>query len=132
MGKWKTPDNLKYAKTDEWLLIEGDSGTIGVSDYAQDQLNDVVYVELPSVGETFSAGETFGTIESVKAASDLIIPVSGKVTAVNDNLEGEPELVNSDPFGDGWMIKFDITDASGADSLLDAAAYDKFCDERES
>lgn len=128
---WNTPDNLKYAKSDEWIRVAGDTGTIGISDYAQDQLSDIVYIELPAEGDSFSQGEVFGTVESVKAASDLNLPVSGEVTAVNSALEDTPELINSDPYGDAWMIKIKIADPSQLDDLMDAAAYAKHCEERE-
>lgn len=130
MGNWKTPETLKYAKSDEWLLLEGDTATLGVSDYAQDQLNDIVFVELPSVGDQITAGEAFGNVESVKAASDLISPISGTVTEVNSALEGTPELLNSDPYGKGWIVKIAVSDASGAAGLMDAAAYSAFCETR--
>ncbi|MBZ0297244.1 MAG: glycine cleavage system protein GcvH [Anaerolineae bacterium] len=130
MGTWKVPDNLKYAKTDEWLLIEGDTGTVGITDYAQDALNDIVFLELPSVGDTFEVGTSFGVVESVKAASDLTMPVSGTVTAVNDAAVDEPEVLNTDPFEGGWLVKIKIDDASQADALLDAAAYAEFCESR--
>ncbi|MBW4436523.1 MAG: glycine cleavage system protein GcvH [Pleurocapsa minor GSE-CHR-MK-17-07R] len=130
MGNWKTPETLKYAKSDEWLLLEGETATLGVSDYAQDQLNDIVFVELPSVGDQISAGDAFGNVESVKAASDLISPVSGTVTEVNSALEGTPELLNSDPYGKGWIVKIAVSDASGAAGLMDAAAYSAFCETR--
>ena len=126
----KFPSDLKYLKSDEWLRIEGDTGTIGISDFAQDQLNDVVYVDLPEVGRVLAAGESFGSVESVKAASELMTPVAGEVIAVNSDLEKTPELVNSDPYGRGWMIKIRITDASAADSLMDAAAYEEYCKNR--
>jgi glycine cleavage system H protein len=126
----KTPSDLKYLKSDEWLRIEGETGTIGVSDFAQDQLNDVVYVDLPEVGRTLAAGESFGSVESVKAASELVMPVAGEVIAVNGDLEKTPELVNGDPYGKGWMIKIRITDASAADSMMDAAAYEEYCKNR--
>jgi glycine cleavage system H protein len=126
----KFPSDLKYLKSDEWLRIEGDTGTIGISDFAQDQLNDVVYVDLPEVGKVLAAGESFGSVESVKAASELMTPVAGEVIAVNSDLEKTPELVNSDPYGRGWMIKIRITDAGAADSLMDAAAYEEYCKNR--
>jgi glycine cleavage system H protein len=126
----KTPSDLKYLKSDEWLRIEGETGTIGVSDFAQDQLNDVVYVDLPEVGRTLAAGESFGSVESVKTASELVMPVAGEVIAVNGDLEKTPELVNGDPYGKGWMIKIRITDASAADSMMDAAAYEEYCKNR--
>jgi glycine cleavage system H protein len=126
----KVPSDLKYLKSDEWLRIEGEVGTIGISDFAQDQLNDVVYVDLPEIGRTLAAGESFGSVESVKAASELVTPVAGEVIAVNGDLEKTPELVNGDPYGKGWMIKIRITDASAADSMMDAAAYEEYCKNR--
>lgn len=126
----KVPSDLKYLKSDEWLRIEGEVGTIGISDFAQDQLNDVVYVDLPEIGRTLAAGESFGSVESVKAASELVTPVAGEVIAVNSDLEKTPELVNGDPYGKGWMIKIRITDASAADSMMDAAAYEEYCKNR--
>jgi glycine cleavage system H protein len=129
MAGWKTLPDLKYAKTDEWLKLDGSAATIGLSDYAQDALNDIVFVELPKVGATVTAGEAFGTVESVKAASDLVSPVSGTVTAVNTDLESSPEQINSDPYG-SWIVQIAVTDGSGADDLLDAAAYDAWCASR--
>ncbi len=126
MAGWKTLPDLKYAATDEWLKLEGDSATLGLSDFAQDALNDIVFVELPKIGATIAAGDAFGVVESVKAASDLISPVSGAVTAVNNALESTPEQINSDPYG-SWIVKLQVTDASGADGLMDAAAYEAYC-----
>jgi len=128
---WQTPEDLKYAKSDEWIRVAGDTGTIGVSDYAQDQLSDIVYVELPSVGDSLAKGDSFGAIESVKAASDLTMSVSGEVVEVNAALEDTPEMVNSDPYGSAWMIKVRISDLTELDDLMDAAAYARFCEERE-
>lgn len=122
------PSDLKYLRTDEWLRIEGDIGTIGVSDYAQDQLNDVVYVDLPEVGAVLKAGESFGSVESVKAASQLMLPAGGEVIEVNKALESAPELINSDPYGKGWIVKIKVADH--ADGLLDAAAYEEYCKTR--
>jgi glycine cleavage system H protein len=130
MGKWKTPAELKYAKTDEWLRIEGDTGVIGVTDYAQDQLNDVVFLELPEVGAQFDQGAVFGVIESVKAASDLRLPVGGEIAEVNSSAEDEPETVNTDPYGAGWLVKIKLNDPSEAEGLMDAEAYDKYCESR--
>jgi glycine cleavage system H protein len=130
MGKWKTPADLKYAKTDEWLRIEGDTATIGISDYAQDALNDLVFIELPEVGAKLTKGESFGVVESVKAASDLNAPISGTVTAVNSDLEDQPELMNSDPYGKAWIVKLKINNASEANDLMDSAAYDTYCETR--
>jgi glycine cleavage system H protein len=129
MAGWKTLPDLKYARTDEWLKLEGSAATIGLSDYAQDALNDIVFVELPKVGSAVTAGEAFGTVESVKAASDLVSPVSGTVTAVNTALESSPERINSDPYG-SWIIQIAVTDASGATGLMDEAAYDSYCTSR--
>lgn len=130
MSTMNAPADLKYAKSDEWLRLEGDTATVGISDFAQDQLNDIVFVELPEVGKTVSKGEAFGVVESVKAASDLYAPISGTVTEVNTALEDSPELINSDPFGKGWIVKLQVTDASGADDLMDAEAYKAYCETR--
>ncbi len=127
MAEIKTPDNLKYAKSDEWVLIEGDSATLGVSDYAQDALNDIVYVELPAVGAKFAKGESFGSVESVKAASDIYAQVAGTVIEVNKALEDEPELINADPYGKGWIVKLRLDGTPDLSDLLDAAAYIEFC-----
>lgn len=117
------PDNLRYDKEHEWALTEDDVVTIGISDFAQDQLGDVVFVELPEVGATFSKGDEFGTVESVKAVSELYMPISGEITAVNLDLEENPERVNVSPYGTGWMIKVKPTDTSEIDSLMDKTAY---------
>lgn len=130
MGDWKTPDDVRYAESDEWAKIEGDDVTVGLTDYAQDQLSDVVYVELPEVGDNFAKGDSYGVVESVKAASDMYMPLGGEITAVNEALEDTPELVNEDPYGKGWMIRFKASDPSEADGLLDAKAYDAHCDAR--
>lgn len=128
---WKIPDDLKFAESDEWYKLDGDVVTIGISDYAQDQLNDIVYVELPDVGSTLSAGDSFGVVESVKAASDMYAAVSGEVVEVNTALEDEPEKVNEDPYGDGWMVKIKASDTSELDGLMDAKAYAEYCENRE-
>jgi glycine cleavage system H protein len=112
-----------YQKSHEWVRIEGDEGVIGISDYAQSELNDVVYVELPEVGDGLEQGEEFGSVESVKASSELYMPMGGEVIAVNEQLDEEPELVNSEPFGDGWMIRIQLDDPTEAKDLLDAEAY---------
>lgn len=117
------PENLKYTKDHEWVLIEGDTGTVGITDYAQGELGDVVFVELPAVGKTVKQGETFGTIEAVKAVSDLYAPVSGSVIGVNAELGTVPETVNKDPYGKGWMVKLKLTHAGEAAGLLSATAY---------
>lgn len=117
------PDDLRYTESHEWLRMEGDSGTVGLTAYAADQLGDVVFVELPRVGRTLRARETFGVIESVKAVSDMYAPVGGEVVAVNEDLAAKPELVNADPYGQGWMLKLRFTKAAEADELRDAASY---------
>jgi glycine cleavage system H protein len=117
------PENLKYTKDHEWIRIEGDTGTIGITEYAQSELGDVVFVELPAVGHAISAHDTFGTIEAVKAVSDLYAPVSGSVIEVNGALGNEPETVNKDPYGAGWMVKVKLLDPEEVSGLLDAAAY---------
>ena len=124
------PADLKYSKEDEWIRVEGDEATLGITDYAQDSLSDIVYLELPEVGDTFEEGDTFGVVESVKAASDLFMPVSGEVTAVNDDLIDAPELVNSDPYGEAWMIRVKLSDTSQLDDLMDATAYTEFVESR--
>lgn len=125
------PADLKYTKDDEWVRVEGDTAVVGITDYAQDSLSDIVYLELPSAGDSFAKDETFGVVESVKAAADLLMPVGGEVTAVNDDLADTPETINSDPYGDAWMVKITIADAAELDGLMDADAYKAFLDERE-
>jgi glycine cleavage system H protein len=118
------PTDLRYTKDHEWVRTDGDEATIGITKYAADQLGDIVFVELPASGTTVEQFATFGVVESVKAVSDLFAPVSGEVTAANENLTGKPEVVNSDPYGDGWMLRVKVTDTSQLDDLLDADAYD--------
>jgi glycine cleavage system H protein len=130
MAELKFPADVKYAESDEWIRIDGDTATIGISDYAQDALNDLVYVEFKAIGESLAAGESFGEIESVKAASEVYMPVAGEIIAVNDELSSEPEMVNEDPFGNGWMVKIRVSDASNLANLLDAEAYRKLCESR--
>ena len=125
------PGDLKYTENDEWIRVEGTEATIGLTDYAQDQLNDIVYVELPDVGAKFDKGDTFGVVESVKAASDMHMPASGTVAAVNEKLEDEPETVNSDPYGEGWFVKITLADAAEVNGLMDSAAYAKYLEGRE-
>jgi glycine cleavage system H protein len=120
------PENLHYSKDHEWIRVEGDTGTVGITDHAQNSLGDVVYVELPKPGETFAAHETFGSVESVKAVSELFIPVAGEVVEVNETLQDEPEKVNSDPYGDGWMVRIRLSAPGEVDSLLNAAEYEDF------
>jgi glycine cleavage system H protein len=117
------PQNLKYTKDHEWVLVEGDVATVGITDFAQGELGDIVYVEIETVGESIDHEEVFGSVEAVKTVSDLFMPISGEIIEFNDKLEADPELVNSDPYGDGWMIKVKISDASQVNELLDAAAY---------
>jgi len=117
------PDDLKYTEDHEWSKLENDEVTIGICDYAQDQLGDVVFVELPQVGDRFDKGQEFGTVESVKAVSELFIPLGGEVTAINESLEDTPELVNSEPYTGGWMIKIKPVDMADLDALLTKDAY---------
>ena len=124
------PSDLKYTRNDEWVRAEGEAATAGITDYAQNQLSDIVFVELPSVGAKLKQGETAVSVESVKAASDVYMPIGGEITAVNEALSDSPELVNQDPYGKAWMVKFKVADASELGSLMDAAAYEKYCDER--
>jgi len=117
------PAELKYTKDHEWIKVEGDVATIGVTDFAQSELGDIVYVEVETEGETLDQEEVFGSIEAVKTVSDLFMPVSGEITEFNEELEGNPEVVNSDPYGEGWMIKVKMSDTSEIDNLLSAEAY---------
>ncbi len=123
-------DGLLYTKDDEWVLVEGDIGTVGITDHAQDSLSDIVYLELPGVGDSFDAGDAFGVVESVKAAADLFMPVSGEVTAVNEALIDTPEALNSAPY-DSWLVKIKISSPADLDTLMDAAAYKAYMTERE-
>jgi glycine cleavage system H protein len=118
------PTDLRYTKDHEWVRTDGDEATIGITKYAADQLGDIVFVELPASGTTVEQFATFGVVESVKAVSDLFAPVSGEVTAANADLTGKPEVVNSDPYGEGWMLRVRVADTSQLDDLLDADAYD--------
>ncbi len=117
------PDDLRYTAEDEWVRVDGDEATVGISEFAQDQLGDIVFVELPELGRTVSRGDAFGIIESVKALSDLYSPLSGEVTARNDALIDAPELVNSSPYGEGWMMRLRLADAAQLDDLLSADDY---------
>lgn len=117
------PEGLKYTKDHEWVRIEGQKATIGITDFAQGELGDIVYIDITTVGQDVNAHEVFGTVEAVKTVSDLLMPVSGKVLEVNKDLDASPEKVNSDPYGAGWMIKMELKDAADADNLLDAARY---------
>ena len=118
------PGDLRYTKEHEWVRVDGDEATVGITQYAADQLGDIVFVELPGAGRALDQFATFGVVESVKAVSDLFAPVSGEVTGANDALAGQPELVNSDPYAAGWMIRVRLADPGQLDELLDAAAYD--------
>lgn len=122
-------DGLKYAESHEWVKVEGGEATIGITDFAQSELGDVVYVELPEVGTAVEAKETFGVVESVKAASDVYSPISGEVTAVNDALVDDPSKLNTEPFEGGWMMKVKVSDAGELDGLMDSAAYTASCDQ---
>lgn len=125
------PEDLKFAKNDEWIRVEGNTATIGISDYAQDQLSDIVYLEISfDVGDTVEKDTIFGTVESVKAASDLYLPVGGKVVAINDSLLEIPESINSDPYDFSWMIKIELDNPSDLDSLMDSTAYARYIEER--
>ena len=117
------PQNLKYTSEHEWIRIDGDIAYVGITDYAQEQLGDIVFVDIPTVGESLEAGETFGTIEVVKTVSDLFLPIAGEVLEQNEALEEHPELVNQDPYGEGWIIKLKPVDVAQMDALLDAEAY---------
>ena len=130
MADWKTLENAKYTENDEWILVEGDTAKIGLTDYAQDQLSDIVFVDLPEVGESVTKGEAFATVESVKAASDVYAPASGTIVAVNSALDDSPEQINSDPYGAGWMIQIKLSDPNELKDLLDAAAYAKHAEAR--
>ena len=118
------PNDLRYTRDHEWLRLDGEEATVGITAYAADQLGDIVFVELPDEGRELDQARPFGVVESVKAVSDLFAPISGEVVAINAALAAGPELVNSDPYGDGWMIKVKVTDASQLDDLLDGEAYD--------
>jgi glycine cleavage system H protein len=120
------PEDLHYSKDHEWVRVEGNVAVVGITDYAQDSLGDVVYVEVPKPGEQFAANESFGSVESVKAVSEVFSPVSGKVVANNETLNDEPEKVNQDPYGEGWMIRVEMSNPGEVDSLLTAAEYEDF------
>ena len=125
------PKDLKYDREHEWVRLEGDTAVIGISHFAQDQLGEVVYVDLPESGRAVSAGDSFGEIESVKSVSELFCPVSGEIVEVNDALSDAPETVNEDPYGDGWMLKVAISDPDEVEALMDADAYEAFLAEGE-
>ncbi len=120
------PKNLKYAESHEWVRVEGDVAVVGITDFAQTSLGDIVFLDIEVEGETLDKGEVYGSIEAVKTVSDLMMPVTGEVLEFNTRLEDEPELVNTDPYGDGWIITISITDAAELDDLFDAPAYEEF------
>jgi len=117
------PSHLKYTKDHEWLLVEGNTATVGITDFAQRELGDIVFIDINTKGKTLAAEEIFGTVEAVKTVSDLFLPVAGTITEINPALEGSPELVNSDPYGEGWMIKMTLSNPSDAEGLMSAEAY---------
>jgi glycine cleavage system H protein len=119
------PDHLRYSSDHEWLRAEGSRARIGITDYAQDSLGDVVFIQLPAIGDTVAAGETIGEVESTKSVSDVYAPVSGSVVAVNDALVDSPQLLNDDPYGDGWICEIELSDPAQVDGMLDADAYGK-------
>ena len=118
------PSNLKYSSDHEWCRVEGDVAYVGITDFAQSELGDIVFVDVPTVGETLAAGEVFGSIEAVKTVSDALLPVGGEILEFNEAIDADPSLVNSDPYGEGWMIKVKMTDHADYDALLDAAGYE--------
>ena len=120
------PDDLHYSKDHEWVRVEGNVAVVGITDYAQDSLGDVVYVELPKTGDSFAANESFGSVESVKAVSEVFCPVSGNIAGVNESLNDSPEKVNEDPYGEGWMIRVTMSNPGEVDSMLTAAEYEDF------
>jgi glycine cleavage system H protein len=125
------PEDLKYTEDHEWVRVEGDTGVVGITSHAAEQLGDIVFVELPEVGDTVSSGDTSGSIESVKAVSDIFCPISGEITEVNEALDGAPETVNSEPYGGGWIFKIKLSDKGELDKLMNAAAYQEFLKEAE-
>ena len=131
MADYDIPEDLRYSREDEWTRVEDNRATLGISDYAQQQLGDIVFVELPEVGSELVGGESFGVVESVKAVSDLFAPVTGKVVSVNAALTDAPEQVNESPYGDGWMLEVQLSDPEELDGLLDADAYTAFVAERD-
>lgn len=125
------PDNLSYTKDHEWLRLSGDTAYVGITDFAQQSLGDIVYVELPKVGDSFEISDPFGSVESVKSVNELFIPISGEILEINEALTDAPELVNNDPYRDGWMIKIKVVDSAEIDGLLSAAEYEDFVKEQD-
>jgi len=118
------PDNIRYTSEHEWIRVEGDEAFVGITDYAQSELGEIVFVDVPTLGETVGQGEVFGSIEAVKTVSDLNMPVTGEVLEINGAIDAQPELVNNDPYGEGWIIRISVKDAAELDNLMDAAAYE--------
>ena len=118
------PDNIRYTSEHEWIRVEGDEAFVGITDYAQSELGEIVFIDVPTIGETVAQGEVFGSVEAVKTVSDLNMPVTGEVLEVNGALDAQPELVNNDPYGEGWIIRIAVKDAAELDSLMDAKAYE--------
>jgi glycine cleavage system H protein len=125
------PSDLKYTKNDEWVRAAGSTGTAGITDYAQEALSDIVFVELPAVGDSLKQGEVLASVESVKAAAEVYLPASGTITEANKALAAAPETLNSDPYGAGWIAKLTLSDPAELDGLMDAAAYEKYCEDRK-
>jgi len=125
------PSQLKYAKSHEWVHVEGDTATVGITDFAVKQLTDLVYIDLPSTGATLSAGDSFGEVESVKAVSDLYAPVGGEVIEVNDDIENDLNILSEDPYEKGWLIKLRVSDTSALENLMDKSRYDAHCQQEE-
>ncbi len=125
------PEDLKYSKEHEWVLVEGNVATVGITDYAQDQLGDIVFVELPAVGDKVSREDAFGVVESVKAVSDIYAPLTGKVIEINDDLPDNPEILNEDPYCDGWIIKIEMSDPDEIDDLLSPSEYEEYIAEEK-
>ncbi|PWV54189.1 glycine cleavage system protein GcvH [Chitinophaga sp. S165] len=123
------PSNLRYTKDHEWVLLDGNTATIGITEFAQRELGDIVFVDIPTIGKTLEAEDVFGTVEAVKTVSDLFLPVAGTLNEFNEELESDPELVNTDPYGDGWMVKMTVKNPKDVEGLLDAAAYGKLVGE---
>lgn len=130
MKTWEIDQSCKYARSDEWIRLDGDQATVGITDYAQDKLSDLVFIELPKVGAKFAAGSSFGVVESVKAAADLNLPVGGEIIAVNSELEAAPETINQDAFGKGWVVRIKGFDSLELNVLMDAKEYEAYCNER--
>jgi glycine cleavage system H protein len=125
------PEDLKYSREHEWVLVEGNVATVGITDFAQEKLGDIVFVELPAVGDKVTKDEAMGVVESVKAVSDVYAPVSGVVVEINDDLPDSPDMINEDPYGDGWMIKIQMNDPTDLDDLMESEAYESFTAEQE-